>query len=143
MEETIKACLSEASSLHLAIGIDPGVTLVSWLGVHKHRDLICLGQTVERTTQFTQGSSGRGDRLVNSLSLCKRYPWFLASVQITDLLTSRNPCPGMVWKIPLPAVHLWSFPYTGLEAIHSSLDIRTSLYRGHNELDRSERWKTQ
>ena len=41
----------------------------------------------------------QGDRLVKSLSLCKRYPWFLALVQITDLHISRNPCLAMVRKI--------------------------------------------
>jgi class 3 adenylate cyclase len=49
METTLKKCLPEqAASLHLAIGIDMGATLVSKLGVQAHRDPICLGRAVER-----------------------------------------------------------------------------------------------
>ncbi len=47
MERTLKACLPETEPLHLAIGVDIGETLVSRLGVRRHRDAICLGQAVE------------------------------------------------------------------------------------------------
>ncbi len=56
MEGPIKKCLPQAAPLHLAIGIDLGVTLVSRLGVHKYRDPICLGQAVERAAAFEEAS---------------------------------------------------------------------------------------
>jgi hypothetical protein len=92
------------------------------------------------------GKRRQGDRLVNSLSLRKRYPWFLSPVQITDLHPEIR-AQGRYGRYPLPAAHLWSLPYAirqqALEATHSFLDIRTSLYRVRNGLDGPERWKTQ
>ena len=58
MEGPIKKCLPHAAPLHLAIGIDLGVTLVSRLGVYKYRDPICMGQAVERTATFEEASEG-------------------------------------------------------------------------------------
>ncbi|HEU5384056.1 MAG TPA: adenylate/guanylate cyclase domain-containing protein, partial [Ktedonobacteraceae bacterium] len=58
MEGPIKECLPQASSLHLAIGIDLGWTLVSRLGVRKYRDPICIGAAVERAAVFEEASEG-------------------------------------------------------------------------------------
>ena len=55
MECTLKACLPEAEPLHLAIGVDIGETLVSRLGVRRHRDAICLGQAVEGAAELEEG----------------------------------------------------------------------------------------
>jgi class 3 adenylate cyclase len=57
MEGTLKACLPEAKPLHLAIGVDIGETLVSRLGVRRHRDAICLGQAVERAAELEEACS--------------------------------------------------------------------------------------
>ena len=55
MERTLKACLREqAASLHLAIGIDMGATLVSRLGVRAYRDPICLGRAVECAAELEE-----------------------------------------------------------------------------------------
>jgi len=58
MEGPVKECLPQASSLHLAIGIDLGWTLVSRLGVRKYRDPICIGAAVERAAAFEEASEG-------------------------------------------------------------------------------------
>lgn len=59
MEGPIKQCLPQAGPLHLAIGIDMDWTLVSRLGVRKHRDPICIGFAVERAAAFEEASDGR------------------------------------------------------------------------------------
>ncbi|HZO71029.1 MAG TPA: adenylate/guanylate cyclase domain-containing protein [Ktedonobacteraceae bacterium] len=58
MECTLKSCLPEASGLHLAIGIDLGITLVSKLGARGQRDRICLGGAVEGAAQLEERSEG-------------------------------------------------------------------------------------
>jgi len=40
--------------LHLAIGVDIGETLVSRLGVRRHRDAICQGQAVECAAELEE-----------------------------------------------------------------------------------------
>ncbi|HKF38575.1 MAG TPA: adenylate/guanylate cyclase domain-containing protein [Ktedonobacteraceae bacterium] len=57
MERTLKACLPEAKPLHLAIGVAIGETLVSRLGVRRHRDAICLGQAVECAAELEEACS--------------------------------------------------------------------------------------
>jgi class 3 adenylate cyclase len=81
MEGPIKKCLPQADSLHLAIGVDLGMTLVSRLGVRNYRDPICLGQAVERAAAFEEVSSGRqiavSHRLYRALPGCIRcyFQW--------------------------------------------------------------------
>jgi class 3 adenylate cyclase len=47
MEITLKEHLPEASSLGIAVGVDLGTTLASFLGLRGQRDRICLGLPVE------------------------------------------------------------------------------------------------
>ena len=47
MELTIKKKIPEAADLHLAVGVDIELTLVSKLGTRAHRDRICVGKGVE------------------------------------------------------------------------------------------------
>jgi class 3 adenylate cyclase len=54
MEHTIKACLPQAKSLGLAIGIDVGVTLASNLGTRGERDRICIGEAVEAAARIQE-----------------------------------------------------------------------------------------
>jgi class 3 adenylate cyclase len=79
MEGTLKACLPEAKPLHLAIGVDIGETLVSRLGVRRHRDAICLGQAVERAAELEEacgaGQIGISRRVHEALpeEMCQRF----------------------------------------------------------------------
>jgi class 3 adenylate cyclase len=52
MEHSLPRCVPECSELHLAIGIDIGKTLVSNLGQHGQRDMMCIGETVERASEY-------------------------------------------------------------------------------------------
>ena len=58
MEKTIKACLSDAKSLHMAVGVDTGTTLVSKLGTRGHRDRLCVGEAVEGAAHREEKCSG-------------------------------------------------------------------------------------
>src|SRR5439155_22496436 len=58
MEQTIKSCLPEASRLHLAFGIDHGVTLASKLGIRGDRDRICIGVPVQNAAEAQEHCSG-------------------------------------------------------------------------------------
>jgi hypothetical protein len=58
MEQTLKACLPEASTLRLAIGVDVGTTLVSKLGARGQRDRICLGEAVEDAAKYEERCAG-------------------------------------------------------------------------------------
>jgi class 3 adenylate cyclase len=60
METTLKPCLpTQAATLHLAIGIDIGATLVSRLGVRQRRDPICLGRAVECAALLEEACQGQ------------------------------------------------------------------------------------
>ena len=73
MERTLKACLHEqAASLHLAIGIDMGATLVSRLGVRAYRDPICLGRAVECAAELEDAYSA--GQVGISRRVCKALP---------------------------------------------------------------------
>lgn len=80
MECTLKACLPEAEPLHLAIGVDIGETLVSRLGVWRHRDAICLGQAVEFAAELEEacgaGQIGISRRVRQALpkEICRCFP---------------------------------------------------------------------
>ena len=58
LESAIKSCLPEAESLHLAVGIDMGRTLVSKLGTRAHRDRVCLGEAVQLAAQNEERIGG-------------------------------------------------------------------------------------
>jgi len=58
MEKTIKVKLPEANELHLAVGVDIDITLVSKLGTRAHRDRICLGAPVENAAKYEEKCSG-------------------------------------------------------------------------------------
>jgi class 3 adenylate cyclase len=58
MEKTIKVKLPEADELHLAVGVDIDMTLVSKLGTRAHRDRICLGAPVENAAKYEEKCSG-------------------------------------------------------------------------------------
>ncbi len=58
MEQTIKSCLPEATDLHLAVGVDYGVTLASKLGMRADRDCICIGVPVERAAEAQEHCDG-------------------------------------------------------------------------------------
>lgn len=58
MEKTIKEKLPEAEELHLAVGVDIDMTLVSKLGPRAHRDRICLGAAVESAARYEEKCSG-------------------------------------------------------------------------------------
>jgi class 3 adenylate cyclase len=78
MEITLRACLPElAASLHLAIGVDIGATLVSKLGIREHRDPICLGRAVERAAMLEELCSARqigiSHRVYKALPQDKRH----------------------------------------------------------------------
>lgn len=51
MEETIAPALGGLSGIHLAVGLDVGPTIVSKLGEHGNRDMICLGKPVRRAAK--------------------------------------------------------------------------------------------
>lgn len=52
MEETITATLDDITGAHLAVGLDVGPTIVSKLGEHGNRDMICLGKPVRRAAKI-------------------------------------------------------------------------------------------
>jgi class 3 adenylate cyclase len=54
METSLKDCLPAAKDLHLAVGIDVGMTLVSKLGSRGARDRICIGEAVETAAGVQQ-----------------------------------------------------------------------------------------
>jgi class 3 adenylate cyclase len=58
MQYSLKECLPELGSLHLAIGIDFGVTLVSRLGIRGQRDRICLGTAVQGASSCQERCKG-------------------------------------------------------------------------------------
>jgi class 3 adenylate cyclase len=58
MEKTIKEKLPEAAELHMAVGVDIDMTLVSKLGTRAHRDRICLGAPVENAAKYEEKCSG-------------------------------------------------------------------------------------
>ena len=58
MEFTLKKCLPESSPLHLSIGIDADITLVSKLGIRGDRDRICIGMGVERAAACQESCKG-------------------------------------------------------------------------------------
>lgn len=58
MELTIKKKVPEASELHLAVGIDIDITLVSKLGTRAHRDRICIGKGVEAAAVLEEECEG-------------------------------------------------------------------------------------
>ncbi len=99
MEGPIKDCLPQASSLHLAIGVDLGETLVSRLGVRNYRDPICLGQPVEHAAAFEEASEGGqiaiSRRLRRSLpeniKLCFQRDREAHCYVATDLMTPLKP----------------------------------------------------
>ena len=76
MEQTLKACLPEASTLRLAVGVDMGITLVSKLGARGQRDRICLGEAVEDAARYeehcTGGQIGVSKRIHDALPDCLR-----------------------------------------------------------------------
>jgi len=59
MEISLKEHLPEAGSLGIAVGVDLGTTLASFLGLRGQRDRICLGTPVERAAAF-EDSFGKG-----------------------------------------------------------------------------------
>jgi class 3 adenylate cyclase len=58
MEQALKVCLPEVSTLRLAIGVDMGTTLVSKLGARGQRDRICLGEAVEDAAKYEERCAG-------------------------------------------------------------------------------------
>jgi class 3 adenylate cyclase len=59
MEITLKEALPGAEDLHLAVGIDYGLTLASKLGSRGHRDRICLGAGVEDAAEHEENCNGQ------------------------------------------------------------------------------------
>ena len=68
IETTLKQCLpAQATSLHLAIGIDIGATFVSRLGVRERRDPICLGRAVECAAALEEACQGQQIAITRSV----------------------------------------------------------------------------
>jgi len=59
METTLKEKLPEAKDLHVAIGVDAGLTLVSRLGTRGARDPICLGRAVQSAARIEEAVDGQ------------------------------------------------------------------------------------
>lgn len=58
MEETLTPALGELSGVHLAVGLGVGPTVVSKLGEHGNRDMICLGKAVRRAAKIEGALDG-------------------------------------------------------------------------------------
>jgi class 3 adenylate cyclase len=59
LETTLKVKLPEAKDLHVAIGVDVGLTLVSRFGARGARDPICLGEAVQNAARIEEAVDGR------------------------------------------------------------------------------------
>jgi class 3 adenylate cyclase len=59
MEITLKQHLPEAASLSIAVGVDLGTTLASFLGLRGQRDRICLGKAVENAAMLEDAHGSR------------------------------------------------------------------------------------
>ncbi len=72
MEESLPAVIGNPDDIHLAIGVDAGLTIVSKLGQHGNRDMICLGRAVRLAAKI-QGRLD-GDEVGISNAVYKLLP---------------------------------------------------------------------
>lgn len=78
MEETLAPALGALEGVHLAVGLDDGPTVISKLGEHGNRDMICLGKPVRRAAKIEAKLDG--DEVGISDALKKLLPARVAEV---------------------------------------------------------------
>lgn len=86
MEETLAPALGALEGVHLAVGLDVGPTVVSKLGEHGNRDMICLGKPVRRAAKIEAKLDG--DEVGISDALKKLLPLRVAELFKWD--TNKN-----------------------------------------------------
>jgi class 3 adenylate cyclase len=75
MEYTLPYCVPQCSGLHLAIGVDMGKTLVSNLGQRGQRDMICVGEPVQRAAKCEERLGARLTGISSDINACLPDEW--------------------------------------------------------------------